>query len=90
MPGMSLSAPGFFGQPSMKLKYVVYWSGTFFVDARSKAYLTSFAWISRLTGGPNLTPFLSLTVTVFLSSEICGSPSARSGTGLVLVRAWSA
>ena len=30
MPGMSLSAPGFFGQPSMKLKYVVYWFGTFF------------------------------------------------------------
>ena len=64
----------------MKLKYVVYWFGTFAVAARSNAYLTSFASISRLTGGPNLTPFLSFTVTVFLSSEICGSPSASAGT----------
>ena len=43
MPGMSWSAPGFFGEPSMKLKYVVYWFGTFFVAERSKAYLTSLA-----------------------------------------------
>ena len=64
----------------MKLKYVVYWFGTFFVAARSKAYLTSFAWISRLTGGPNLTPFLSLTVTDLPSSEICGWPSASAGS----------
>ena len=64
----------------MKLKYVVYWFGTFLVNARSNAYLTSFASTSRLTGGPNLTPFLSLTVTVFLSSAISGSPSARSGS----------
>ena len=70
----------------MKLKKVVYWFGTFFVNARSNAYLTSLAWISRLTGGPNLTPFLSVTVTVFLSSEISGSPSARSGFGSVLAR----
>ena len=27
MPGMSLSAPGFFGAPSMELKYAVYWFG---------------------------------------------------------------
>ncbi len=64
----------------MKLKYVVYWFGTFLVNARSKAYLTSLAWISRLTGGPNLTPFLSVTVTDFLSSEISGLPSARPGS----------
>ena len=64
----------------MKLKYVVYWFGTFFVNARSNAYLTSFAWISRLTGGPNLTPFFSFTVTVLPSSEISGSPSARAGS----------
>ena len=64
----------------MKLKYVVYWFGTFFVAARSKAYLMSLAWISRLTGGPNLTPFFSFTVTDFLSSEISGWPSASAGS----------
>src|SRR5215213_76544 len=83
MPGMSWTAPGFVGAPLMKLKYVVYWFGTFLENARSNAYLTSFAWISRLTGGANLTPFLSSTVTVFLSSESWGSLSARSGRGLV-------
>jgi len=36
-----------------------------------------------LTGGANLIPGLSLTVIVFWSLEICGSPSARSGTALV-------
>src|SRR5829696_591062 len=80
MPGMSWSLPGFFGKPSMKLKYVVYWFGTLAVAARSKAYFTSFASMSRLTGGPNLTPFFSFTVTDFLSSAIWGSPSARPGT----------
>src|SRR5215217_6075614 len=79
MPGTSWTAPGFAGAPLMKLKYVVYWFGTFFENARSNAYLMSLAWISRLTGGANLTPFLSVTVTVFLSSEISGSLSARSG-----------
>src|SRR5215470_17746473 len=49
---ISCGLPGFLGQPWMKLKYVVYWFGTFFVAARSKAYLTSFASTSRLTGGP--------------------------------------
>jgi hypothetical protein len=79
MPETSLMPPGFSGAPSMKLKYVVYWFGTFLENARSKAYLTSLAWISRLTGGPNFTPFFSVTVTVFLSSETSASPSARSG-----------
>ena len=59
----------------------MYWFGTFLVAARSKAYLTSFAWISRLTGGANLTPFFSVTVTDFLSSETSGWPSASAGTG---------
>ena len=40
--------------------------------------------ISRLTGGANLIPFLSLTVIVFWSLEICGSPSAMSGRGLAV------
>jgi len=44
----------------------------------------SFEVISRLTGGENLIPFLSLTVMVFWSLEICGSPSAMSGRGLSL------
>src|SRR3954447_11426245 len=83
MPGTSWTAPGFAGAPLMKLKYVVYWFGTFFENARSNAYLTSLAWISRLTGGANLTPFLSSTVTVFLSPEIWGALSARSGRGFV-------
>ena len=47
-------------------------------------YLTSFEVTSRLTGAENITPFLILTVTVLPSSEISGSPSARSGTGLVV------
>ena len=42
----------------------------------------SAALTSRLTGGAYLTPLRILTVMVFLSAEICGSPSARSGTGL--------
>ena len=44
----------------------------------------SFEVISRLTGGLNLMPFLSLTVIVFWSLEICGSPSAMSGRGFSL------
>ena len=47
------------------------------------AYLTSFDVTSRSTGGANLTPLRSLTVTVFLSPEISGSLSARSGLGSV-------
>ena len=50
---------------------------------RSIAYLKSFDVTSRLTGLENFTPLLILTVTVLPSSEISGSPSARSGTGLV-------
>ena len=53
------------------------------VNARSMAYLTSWALTSRLTGGAYLTPVLSLMVMVFLSEEISGWPSARSGTGVV-------
>ena len=58
----------------------MYWFGTFLVNARSNAYLTSFASISRLTGGPNLMPFLSFTVTDLPSSAISGLPSARAGS----------
>ncbi len=54
------------------------------LNARSNAYLMSFEVISRLTGGENLIPFLSLTVMVFWSSEICGAPSAMSGRGFSL------
>jgi CrcB protein len=35
-----------------------------------------------LTGGEYFTPERSFTVIVLLSSEICGSLSARSGTGV--------
>src|SRR5215210_3584604 len=80
MPEISWTPPGFLGAPSMKLKYVVYWFGTFLENARSKPYLMSFAWISRLTGGANLTPFLIVTVPDFLSSAISGLPSARAGS----------
>ena len=54
------------------------------MNARSIAYLKSFEVISRLTGLENVAPFLIFTVTVLPSSEISGSPSARSGTGLVV------
>jgi hypothetical protein len=46
--------------------------------------LTSAEVTSRLTGGAYLIPVLSLTVMLLLSSEIWGSPSARSGRGLSL------
>ena len=52
------------------------------MKARSNAYLTSLEVTSRSTGGENFTPERSFTVIVLLSSEICGSPSARSGTGV--------
>ena len=52
------------------------------MNARSIAYLTSFAVISRLTGGANLTPFRSFTVTVFLSSEISRLALGEVGHGL--------
>ena len=53
-------------------------------SARSKAYLTSAAltsWPSMAVflEVPYLIPFLILTVTVLLSAETVGSPSARSG-----------
>jgi hypothetical protein len=57
---------------------------TFAVKARSIAYLTSLETTSRLTGFENITPFLIFTVTVLPSSEISGSPSARSGTAFVV------
>ena len=63
---------------------MAYGEGTCVLNARSKAYLMSFEVISRLTGGENLMPFLSLTVIVFWSAEICGSPSAMSGRGFSL------
>jgi hypothetical protein len=53
------------------------------VKARSKAYLMSAALTSRSTGGAYLTPRLIFTVRVLLSDEISGSPSARSGIGLI-------
>ena len=52
------------------------------MNARSNAYLMSLVVTSRLTGGENFTPERIFTVMVLLSSEICGSPSARSGTGV--------
>src|SRR3954454_16059582 len=81
MPLIGLYEPGFLGAPTMSVKYVPYWPPTFSVKKRSKAYLTSLEVTSRLTGGENFTPERSLTVTVLLSEEICGGPSARSGTG---------
>src|SRR3954454_24402302 len=81
MPEIDLKEPGFFGAPTMSVKYVVYSLATLAVKARSKAYLTSLEVTSRLTGGPNFTPLRIMTVIVLLSDEICGSPSARSGTG---------
>src|SRR3954449_975301 len=80
-PEISLKDPGFVGAPTMSVKYVVYWPPTFSVNARSMAYLTSLDVTARLTGGENFTPLRSLTVMVFASSETCGGPSARSGTG---------
>ena len=52
------------------------------MNARSNAYLTSLEVTSRLTGGEKRTPGRSFTVIVLLSWEICGSSSARSGTGV--------
>ena len=52
------------------------------MNARSNAYLTSAAVTSRFTGGEKRTPARSFTVIVLLSGEICGSDSARSGTGV--------
>jgi hypothetical protein len=49
---------------------------------RSTAYLTSLDVTTRSTGGENFTPSLIFTVTTLPSSEICGSPSARSGSAL--------
>ena len=51
------------------------------MNARSIAYLTSADVTARLTGGENMIPGLSFTVTVLPSAAISGSPSARSGTG---------
>src|SRR3954465_1630870 len=82
MPEISLYLPGLVGAPSMAAKYVAYWPPTFSEKKRSMAYLTSLEVTSRFTGGENFTPLRILTVTVFLSAEISGSPSARSGTGL--------
>src|SRR3954470_23837543 len=81
MPEIGFSEPGFLGAPTMSVKYVVYSLATLAVKARSKAYLTSLHWAARFTGGENFTPSLILTVIVLLSDEICGGPSARSGTG---------
>jgi len=84
MPEIGLTPlVGVFGAPSIELKYEVYWPPTFAEKNRSRAYLTSFEVTARFTGGLNLTPCLILTVMVFRSSEICGLPSARSGTGSV-------
>src|SRR3954452_13818907 len=81
MPEIDLKEPGFFGAPTMSVKYVVYSLATLAVKARSKAYLMSFEVTTRLTGGENFTPSLIFTVMVLLSDEICGGPSARSGWG---------
>jgi hypothetical protein len=60
---------------------VPYWPPTFSEKKRSMAYLTSLEVTARFTGGPNFTFGLIFTVTDLASSAICGSPSARSGTG---------
>src|SRR4051794_16879086 len=81
MPEIDLKEPGLVGAPAMSVKYVVYSFATFAVNARSNAYLTSLHCTSRLTGGENLMPLFIFTVTVLLSDEICGGPSATSGCG---------
>src|SRR3954471_14723136 len=84
MPEIGLTPlVGFVGAPTIGWKEPGDWPPTLIEKKRSIAYLTSFDVTSRLTGGPNFTPLRILTVTVFLSPEICGSLSARSGTGLV-------
>ena len=52
--------------------------------SRSIAYFTSAEVASRFTGGQNLTPFFSLTVTVLPSGEAVGYDSAKSGEAFVV------
>ncbi len=82
----AIEPPSAFGTPSTALKYVCrYGFATFGLAARSNAYLTSSAVTSRLTGGENFHPFLMCTVTVLLSDETCGCPSASTGLASVAV-----
>ena len=56
------------------------------MNARSIAYLTSADVAARLTGGENMIPGRSFTVTVLPSPAMSGVPAARSGTGFVMSR----
>ena len=71
-------------RPTSAPRYVaVYPFATPGMMLRSIAYLTSLDVTSRFTGGLNFTPLLRWKVTVLLSDETSGGPSARSGDGCV-------
>jgi hypothetical protein len=58
---------------------------TFGFAARSNEVLMSSAVTSRFTGGLNLNPLRTWTVTILASEEISGFPSAVTGVGSAAV-----